>query len=132
MDCSECTQIFRVDLGCSNSGCPVQLPPSCETPDGGATCTSTPDCSCPYDVCSSDADCGGDEFCQFQVASCGAVTGVDDGYCLALNQLGAGSDCSAPELHDGQVCGCDGVTYPTECEALRAGVKGIKYGAPCL
>jgi len=62
--------------------------------------------------------CGGGLFCHFSDDSCGAYGG---GECVDPN----GVCTSAMKT----VCGCDGVTYQSECEAMRAATSVAHDGA---
>ena len=55
--------------------------------------------------------CGEDEYCDYAGGSCGA--GDDQGTCMPRPAI-----CEKV-LHE--VCGCDGVTYPNECQANEMG-----------
>ncbi|MEX1369120.1 MAG: calcium-binding EGF-like domain-containing protein, partial [Nannocystaceae bacterium] len=74
----------------------------------------------PDNACTSNDDCAGDKFCHFvDEAACGDVAA---GLCTAM-PIG----CEyAPE---GDVCGCDDVTYESACEAGAAGVSVAAEGA---
>jgi hypothetical protein len=73
--------------------------------------------------CSSDADCDADQRCYFeQGAACGeAIAG--------LCYTPPADDCADPG-ETTPVCGCDGVTYDTPCDAYVAGtsVRGTSSG----
>lgn len=74
--------------------------------------------SLPEDACLSNADCGNDMYCHFiEEAACGSVA---PGLCLP-EPMG----CDGPPQ---PVCGCDGQTYPTECDAQLAGVSTASPG----
>ncbi|MCX4244768.1 hypothetical protein [Paraliomyxa miuraensis] len=74
----------------------------------------------PGDACTSNADCGEDTFCHFvDAASCGDVAA---GLCKA-------QPIGCEEAPQGEVCGCDGVTYPSACEAEQAGASVASEGA---
>ena len=66
--------------------------------------------------CSSNGECGVDEFCNF--SDCSELTGT----CLYRPE-------ACITLYD-SVCGCDGNTYGNECDAAAAGVS-IDYQGEC-
>ncbi|MGE0789911.1 MAG: Kazal-type serine protease inhibitor domain-containing protein [Sandaracinaceae bacterium] len=102
---------------------------------GGCSCEGTDcdrydsmdDCigqhlACGGDGCGSDADCPSGEWCHF----------VETGACVT----GRGGVCEGPpppggpcDPTDEEVCGCDGVTYGCEREALTAQVSILHTGA---
>ncbi len=70
-------------------------------------------------LCKTSADCFADEICLFDDYLCGAENA---GLCKPLEKC---NDRSEP------VCGCDGKTYPTLCEATNARVDvGIRGCIP--
>lgn len=74
----------------------------------------------PDNACTSNDDCGEDTFCYFvDAASCGDAAA---GLCKA-RPIGCET---APQ---GEVCGCDGETYPSACEAELAGATVASQGA---
>jgi hypothetical protein len=83
-------------------GCDGAAPPPVDDP--GATCGGV--------VCAQD------EFCFSDDGTCGP----GQGHCVRMD--GA---CTASAL---PACGCDGYTYETSCEAIRAGVS-ILHTGPC-
>lgn len=74
------------------------------------------------DACTSNADCSGDTFCDFvDAAACGDVAA---GLCRA-RPIG----CElAPQA---EVCGCDGTTYASACDAELAGAAVADADAGC-
>ena len=69
--------------------------------------------------CGSDSDCPGGHACFFPDGDCGAA--------------GAGRGEQRPEmctLEYNPVCGCDGRTYGSRCDAARTGVSVAQAG-PC-
>ncbi len=76
--------------------------------------------SCRNLKCQSNADCDPTAFCQFNPSAvCGAF---GPGYCRARET----GDCAGTYTQ----CGCDGVTYPSVCEASKAGAT-IAYDYTC-
>ncbi len=70
------------------------------------------------------ATCPADTYCQFALGRCTDAAPV--GQCT---QLSLAADC--PELKS-EVCGCDGQTYRTACNAAAAGVSvAIERACPC-
>lgn len=62
--------------------------------------------------------CGVGQFCYFADNSCGAYGG---GECRDPDGV-----CTSPMK---TVCGCNGTTYASECEAVRAGTSVAWYGS---
>lgn len=71
--------------------------------------------------CLSDTDCGAGQACVPLPGTCGDPSAP--AICVALPGL-------CPAIVD-PVCGCDGVTYPSACEALATGV-GIDHPGECF
>jgi hypothetical protein len=77
---------------------------------------------CVPSICSTNKDCPSDYFCNIE-GQC-VVTGGKAGRCEQR-------PTACPELACQAVCGCDGKTYCSECEANAAGVSVATTG-PCL
>jgi hypothetical protein len=85
--------------------CTVQEPPS-EPPEQPPLC--------------GGASCGADQFCYFEDGSCGEG-GPSGGQCKATD-----GTCTSAAI---PMCGCDGATYPSLCDAIHAGVSVRHQGA---
>lgn len=68
-------------------------------------------------ACTSDADCGGTDYCRFVIGACGGT-----GTCT----MRSGPICSG--LYD-PMCGCNGTTYSNPCNAGAAGMSIASRGA---
>jgi hypothetical protein len=88
----------------------------CFDPNCTDCCVVSPDAGVPLPSgarpCASARDCGSHEFCSGW--SCLGV-----GWCVTRRT----DPCSDSPNEQMQLCGCDGVTYTSECEANRAGVR---------
>ncbi|RMF81991.1 MAG: hypothetical protein D6739_08740, partial [Nitrospirae bacterium] len=75
--------------------------------------------ACPR-ACTTNADCGAEEYCATPAGACGG-----EGVCTQRPFL-----CKDPLS---PVCGCDGATYDNACSAAQAGVSPATHGAcrPC-
>jgi hypothetical protein len=67
----------------------------------------------------ANLQCGGEQYCDFPDDSCG--TNDMAGVCVDR------PDVCAP---DQTVCGCDGISYPSTCEAHGAGTD-VHKGVTC-
>jgi hypothetical protein len=140
----DCPRSGECDVGeCG----PAPAGPVCTCADGSLGCNTGrcvrgADGSCAWEwrTCPPERVCGGEVpdpaeatcepgyFCAYRrEAMCGAADhpGVctripDESECAAID--GGGRDLT--------VCGCDGVTYPSECDAWAAGVS-VLHDGPC-
>ena len=75
-----------------------------------------PSSYCPS-PCSSNENCEATEFCQKAIGQCDQTS-----YCVEKP-----SDCA--QIYE-PVCGCDGITYSSACQAAFAGIS-ISYSTEC-
>lgn len=69
--------------------------------------------------------CGPDEWCDWPQNGCGN-SGAEQGTCVPRPE-------PCPEIPSPRVCGCDGMMYPSACEAQRAGVDvSVDGGCPLI
>ncbi len=71
-------------------------------------------------VCLSNSDCGGDEFCRKATGVCDKGSGACEKRPTACAMGGPGEP----------VCGCDGLTYPDECNAHLVGMN-VAFEGSC-
>jgi hypothetical protein len=84
------------------------------------TCEPAPRCGR-----ADDEPCAADRFCLYTLADALCGTGTAGGFCAPYP-----SSCArAPR---GAACGCDGVTYETECDAARIGGVSVAHRGPCV
>lgn len=85
--------------------------------------TQAHDGACTMEMeCSSSSQCGAGNYCEFPMGECGES---QMGVCRPM-QDAACEMCGAYAM--GQVCGCDGVTYPSECARIAAGISKLNDG----
>lgn len=72
------------------------------------------------DVCLSNGDCGNDEFCRKNTGVCDKGSGVCE----------KRPDACAMAAPGEPVCGCDGLTYPDECNAHLVGMN-VAFEGSC-
>jgi hypothetical protein len=66
--------------------------------------------------CAASSECEAGLFCAFSLGVCGGP-----GVCTSSEPIA--------ECPPAPVCGCDGITYPSGCDATRAGVSIVHEGA---
>jgi hypothetical protein len=131
-----CTTLFPVvcsGVTCATGQVCCQTTGACVDP-GAAACPNPPTTARNGEKsCGSSADCANTEYCvpdDFQLNASGPqpqrCIGTS-GHCESL------TSCAYCESSDGrcQVCGCNGVTYPSPQAACVAGVWAPNMGAAC-
>lgn len=110
-----CPTIWNPVCGCDG----VTYSNVCEADRAGVSIAHPGQCQ---QVCGGIAGipCAPGEFCKFPVGTCQIADGL--GVCQML-------PTACPAIY-APVCGCDGITYPNECEADRVGAAINHYG-PC-
>ncbi len=102
-------------------GCDGQTYASdCERLMAGATLGHVGQCAA---ACFSSGDCAEGEFCELPTGDCGES---QPGVCRAMQDAGC-STCG--EYAAGMVCGCDGLTYTSECARMAAGAAKLGDGS---
>jgi hypothetical protein len=142
--------VFTLDAGAPDRSAPLDAPPpdrgpppsvlcaGVPCPAGAACCLATGRCFDPAsgrDACPTPAQSGGDVTCASNLdcpagSFCAAAAGascVGPGRCIPRDNCGS---CSGSG--DGcQVCGCDGMTYPSVQSACLAGVRTAGSTGAC-
>jgi hypothetical protein len=72
--------------------------------------------------CFSNGDCGAGQFCNLPAGDCGES---QMGTCMPMDD----PECSQCGEYSGAVCGCDGVTYSTDCARRAAGMSKFSNGS---
>jgi hypothetical protein len=117
--------------GCVDDGHPVcgcdgvTYTSNCDRLRAGVAASRVGACDPPAPTCGliDGSDCPPGSFCDFPTGICGEGQG---GICRPMRAEPCNM-CSA--FVDGPVCGCDSVTYPTECDRQAAGVAKYYAGA---
>lgn len=121
-----------VECGVSGSDAQAKMVALCPKPDASTQDTSpdsvdssadsSPDVTADSGkiaiMCSSQSDCPSEMWCNY--TGCGFTQGT----CVAKP-----ADCSGSFA---PVCGCDGHSYDSACDAQKAGKAIAAYSAPCL
>jgi hypothetical protein len=107
-----CSREFNPVCGCDGT----TFANPCEAARAQATIDYTGECSTTRG-CFSNDDCLGAGYCAFNPGTCGG-----EGACAEIPFI-------CPGIFD-PVCGCDGMTYPSDCSAASAGVS-IQSNGEC-
>jgi hypothetical protein len=104
------------------SGCDERALGTTNGDGGGDAGGNTPDMSFQGPACGTrgGADCPPNAFCEM-TSQCGAAD--SGGRCVVLPGDCSGANSKQPE------CGCDGMTYPNQCERRKSGVSMLHAGA---
>jgi len=130
--CGECT-CMGGQWACTDVACP--MPPDCEAgdtkDDGCNTCSCDAngrwlctliECEVSCGGLGGVADCGDDQYCAYEAAQGGC--GILDASSVCKPRP---EECAAV---DEPVCGCNGMTYSSSCEAARDG-WGVMSSGEC-
>jgi hypothetical protein len=132
----------RMDPMCGGTdlgGVCVAMPTQCESGDAVCGCddqTYASDCArvaagavlqhqgaCAVATgCFSNDDCGSGQFCNLPAGDCGES---QMGACMPMDD----PDCAMCGQYGGAVCGCDGMTYDSDCARRAAGVSKFSSGS---
>lgn len=108
-----CILIFDPVCGCDG----VTYGNSCQAASAGANIRHQNACDA-GPPCTSDAECDAESYCRRPEGLC-----EDPGTCAAVPV-----DCADPGIDEVPVCGCDGVTYPSQCFAAARKVSIARFG----
>jgi len=75
---------------------------------------------CTYFSVDNDEGCGTDDMCKIATGNCMLMSASQEGVCITPPEM-----CT---YDFNPVCGCDGVSYSNECDALGSGVNVMNVG----